>query len=60
MCNTTCNNHTHEEYNIDYIDREEMLDITSQDITCHHEQNIYVVDGEYDKNDQCSCNKCSK
>jgi len=29
MCNTTCNNHTHEEYDIDYIDQEEALDITS-------------------------------
>lgn len=62
MCNTTCNNHSHEEYNIDYIEREEALDITSEDVPCLHEQNIYVVKSEDDTDDedQCECCKCSK
>ena len=59
MCNTTCNNHTHEEYNVDYIEREQALDITTEHVPCQHEQNVYVVEGEYDENDQCNC-KCSK
>lgn len=58
MC-TTCNNHTHEEYNVDYISQEEALDIQAEDIPCRHEQNVYVIDGEYDEN-ECNCNKCSK
>ena len=58
MCNTTCNNHTHEEYNIDYISKEEALNVMSEDVPCQHEQNIYVIDGEYNENEQCSC-ECS-
>lgn len=59
MCNTTCNNHSHEEYNVDYIENEQTLDITTEDVPCSHEQNIYIVQDTED-NDQCDCNKCSK
>lgn len=58
MCNTTCNNHSHEEYNVDYIENEQALDITTENVPCSHEQNIYIVQDE--ENDQCNCNKCSK
>ena len=58
MCNTTCNNHTHDEYNVDYIENEQALDITTENVQCDHQQNIYIVQDEED--DQCDCNKCSK
>lgn len=58
MCKTTCNNHSHEEYNVDYIENEQALDITTENVPCNHEQNIYIVQDTED--DQCDCNKCSK
>lgn len=54
MCNTTCNNHSHEEYNVDYIENEQTLDITTENVPCQHEQNIYIVQ---DDADECNCNK---